>query len=162
MLCGCGCKKGCTTKRCSCFNGVDCHNVSSAGGATDDNEVELKELQNDQSVRQAYKLELVDAIDDTGTESDHEQDDDGLSPSLFEPEDDSLSHTLFPSLSHTLLSLSTLASPPSSFSLPLPPPYTHHPTGDDQLQGVTHSPFSLSSLSLLFFSPSLHTPSNNR
>ena len=60
--------------------------------------MELEELQ-DQNVRQAYNLELVDDIDDTGTESDHEQEDE-LSPTLLEPEDDNLSppHTLSLSL----------------------------------------------------------------
>ena len=71
---------------CKC---VDCQNIPSArspSSATDDHEVELEELQDDQSVRQAYNLELVDDIDDAGTESDCEQDEENLS--LFEPEDD--------------------------------------------------------------------------
>ena len=53
--------------------------------------MELQELQDDQSPWQAYNLELVDDMDDTGTENDHK---DKLSSSIFEPEDDSLPHLL--------------------------------------------------------------------
>ena len=43
----------------------------------------VKWSQDDQNLRWVYNLELVDDIDDTGTESDREQD---MSTSLFEPD----------------------------------------------------------------------------
>ena len=104
----------------------------------------VKWSQDDQSVRQAYNLELMDDIDDT--ESDHEQDDDGHLPHYLNRKMRiSLSHTppsrhtlsLFYSVSFLSLSsslpLSSLSLLPLSLSLS---PYTHHPTGDDQLPGA--------------------------
>ena len=97
MLRGCECKKGCTTKRCSCFKVgtkcgpgckcTDCQNTPSVRSQSSepDSDVELEELQDDQSVRQAYSMELVDDTDDGGAESD-EQEEDILTS--FEPEDD--------------------------------------------------------------------------
>ena len=98
LLRACGCKKGCTTIRCSCIKvgtkcgpGCKCTDFQSTPSARSqssepDNDVELQELQDDQSVRQAYSMELVDDMNDGGAESDNEQDEDILTS--FEPEDD--------------------------------------------------------------------------
>ena len=88
LLRGCGCKKGCSNKRCSCFKAgvkcgpgcrcTNCENLPSSRSQPDDqdeNEVEQEELQGDRSLRQAYNSELVEAIDgdETTSASDHEE-----------------------------------------------------------------------------------------
>ena len=64
VVCVCGCKKGCNTKRCSCFKAglncgagcrcANCQNFPSSRSQSsqlDDNEVEQEELRDDRSVR---------------------------------------------------------------------------------------------------------------
>ena len=86
LLQGCRCKKGCCTKRCSCFKAdvkcgpgcrcTNCENLPSSRSQPnepDDNEVE-QELQDDLSLRLTYNSELVDDVHGADTASDHEQD----------------------------------------------------------------------------------------
>ena len=79
LLYGCGCKSGCSTKRCSCCKagrrcgpGCRCRNcqnvssftqVSSTSQTETSNDVEEEELVDDSNIRQLYHSELVDDED---------------------------------------------------------------------------------------------------
>lgn len=73
LLRGCGCKKGCNTRRCSCLKSGkhcgpgctcrNCQNVASTAG-TEVANIEEDERENDEAIRQQYFEEMVDGDDD--------------------------------------------------------------------------------------------------
>ena len=87
LLRGCGCKKGCSNKRCSCFKASvkcgpgcrcnNCENLPSSRTQSEDqdrNEVEQEELQGDRTLRHTYYSELLEGIyNETTTTSDDEE-----------------------------------------------------------------------------------------
>ena len=89
LLRGCGYKKGCNTKRCSCFKAglkcgagcrcANCQNFPSSRSQYEPSiEVEQEELREDINLRHTYNSEMVDDVDGAAA-SDHEQDDDDVS-----------------------------------------------------------------------------------
>ena len=104
LLRGCGCKRGCNTKRCSCCKaerrcgpGCRCSNcqnvpsspqVSGAGTSVMEtsDDIEQEELVDDNNVRQSYHTELVD--DNDGGEPVSDEDDDEMNLADGEFDDD--------------------------------------------------------------------------